>query len=193
MKELLKGRTPHAVTQGGTAIYRIIEAGYHPKYTDEKGHSDGFSLSTYDVGWFRIALPPGARLTIAPLANDAEIRNVTSGMACCYVGFPAYKPRDYARPTQVVARVNVGNIVRTMNFRLEQAEFKQSWLWEHNMYSWGGSSGSPIFNRDGRVVAVNFAGSKVRQQVGGAQYYVDAVAAEKWAVRVDKLRECLPD
>lgn len=185
ISQLLKKEVPaYVVAQGGKTRYQVIQAGFHPDYDKEsKGKY------TPDVGWLKVRLPPGTQLTSSTLASDAALKSTQAGAACCYIGFPSYQESDYSTPSQVVARVYVGNIVRNMNAHREHSDFQGAFVYEHNMHSWGGASGSPIFNGDGNVIALHFSGASVQDSTGE---WIRSVASSKYAIRVDRLRECLP-
>jgi len=193
---LKQGFRPVVVGQGGEPRLEIIEAKMHPDY-EQNGE--------VDVAWLRVKVPSDVELTVAQLATDYELANITGGTEACYIGFPAYNRLSYKTPEAVLARVYVGNIVRVMTPDKEVGSFSQAYEFEHNMYSWGGASGSPVFNRDGKVIALHYSSGNVSAAAhltagegnNTESYPVEitgmrSFASEKFAVRVDKLREILP-
>ena len=82
-------------------------------------------------------------------------------------------------------------IWRLMSLDQEFAEFQDARLIEHDMYSWGGASGSPIFNSAKRVVAVHFAGLPVLESESGQ--FRKQQASIKQGIRVDALRDVLKE
>ncbi len=185
VKKLLKlSASVFVVAQGGKRRYRVYEAGCHPGYD-----SSSMLGKLTDVGWLRVQLA-GDRLKPVKLASSAEIYSLKPGLACCYMGFPVFihvegknwEKSDYARPEHVVVRAYSGNIVRCLGANKKMAPPQKQHLIEHNMHSWGGASGSPVFSATGKVVALHFAAD-----------YANGVARSKWAVRVDRLIEALPE
>jgi hypothetical protein len=94
---------------------------------------------------------------------------------------------DYLGPdgfSRVNARTYQGTLNRLLTFQQTRGTFADQ-LWpEHDMASWGGASGSPIFNRSGKVVALHNAGLLVRGQKHAAN-------PNKGAIRVDLLRDLM--
>lgn len=176
-KSLRHRETAFVLSQGGTRKYDIIEARWHSRYSDGD--------KSPDVGILKVRLPPGQTLPVCvDLASEADLRAVKAGSPLCYIGFPQYEETDYiARPSKVVARVYQGNLNRILTFTEDRGSFPDQQLFEHDMYSWGGSSGSPIFDVRGKVVAIHFWGDPVNS--------TKQVASPKYAVRIDLLRELL--
>jgi hypothetical protein len=153
---------PTVIAQGGLRSYPIklnfVQS--HPHY-DPRDEIN----TQLDVGWFRVEVPPGEKLSCAILANEDELRQIKVGNQCCYIGFPMYNSDDYSKLAQVVPRVYVGNIDRLMNPRRQQGGFSEAYVIEHTMYAWHGASGSPIFNKAGHVIALLNAGDPVKKSV----------------------------
>lgn len=167
------------VSPGGKREFPIIGSKAHRQYA-ESGDS-----MTPDVGVLRVRLTGNPKLVEIPLANDRELRAVKQGAPLCYIGYPVFYPSDYSKLKTVVPRIFQGNIVRWMDLHEEEADADESVLMEHDMFSWGGASGSPIFGACGKAIALHFAGGTVhgeRQQ-----------ASIKFGIRVDLLREVLEE
>ncbi|HUZ17714.1 MAG TPA: FHA domain-containing protein [Spirochaetia bacterium] len=179
------------ISQGGVKQLRVASVECHPLYED----SDNVGYKTPDVAILRATLPGGQGLdSVVQLANEKELRELQIGSALCYIGFPQYQS-EYASLDEVNARIYQGRLNRLLTMEEKRGEFANQHLIEHDMYSWSGASGSPIFNAKGKVVAVHFASNRVIRKmdvVGTKQSIVVAdqnPAGPKWGMRVDLLRE----
>jgi hypothetical protein len=154
---------------------------------DAKWHASYSSVGPFtpDVGVLKVDLPFGQTVpTVAQLAPEEDLRELSSGSPLCYIGFPGYDGTDYlSKLSKVNARTYQGRLNRLMTLSEEQGEYATQQLVEHDMWSWPGSSGSPIFNKRGKVVALHFAGDFVNR--------AKAVASPKYGMRADLLKEVL--
>jgi hypothetical protein len=179
VKEWLgEGKEVLLIAQAGVRKYRVTGSTWHAGY--EKGRR--FSP---DVGLLTVTLPPGETVpTVVELATREELRQLEPGALLCYIGFPAFEDNhSYESLAKVDARIYTGNLVRILTLQEEKGDFPQRFLLEHTMLSWPGASGSPIFNRQGKVVALHFAGIPVEGR--------RAAASVKMAMRVDLLAPLL--
>lgn len=175
---LRRGKRAVVISQGGGRTFRITEAIAHGGYRDTPS---GFSP---DVGILKVEVPDGKSIPAwTNLATDEELRQMEIGAPLVYIGFPVFANSDYDSLSKVNARFYRGHLVRTLTLSEEKGHFGSQQLLEHDMLSWGGASGSPLFNKQGKVVALHFAGNKVEGR--------RAAASPKWAMRVDLLREVL--
>jgi V8-like Glu-specific endopeptidase len=204
IQSLAHSLKPVLIAQGGLRTYPIVVAQSHPFY-----NSGDQINKQYDVGWFRVQLAPGEQLAFLKLATEEELRALKVGSPCCYIGFPSYTDEDYSSEAgiareKVVARVYSGSVVRMMSPRRQKEGFTSDFVIEHTMYAWHGSSGSPIFNKEGHVIALLHSGDFVEKQVfiesvdaQGRKVDVpfkqkqQEVAGVTFGVRVDKLRDAL--
>jgi S1-C subfamily serine protease len=171
---LKKGKTAVLVSQEGQK-YPVTASRYHPHYSEGRGH-------TPDVGVLTANVPAGAPV-IVEVATDTELRQLEVGSPLCYIGFPVFQESDYDSLKKVNARVYQGRLNRLLTLAEERGEFGVQQLLEHDMFSWGGASGSPIFDKRGKVVALHFAGNLVDGK--------RSPASPKWGIRVDLLREVM--
>ena len=79
-----------------------------------------------------------------------------------------------------------GTVNRLMNFAGEQGTHETNFVVQHDMTAAGGASGSPIFNRDGKVVAIHNSGIEMVQ---GKIRLV--TVSSRGAMRIDLLNELL--
>jgi pSer/pThr/pTyr-binding forkhead associated (FHA) protein len=176
---ILKGGKVELISQGGKRVYKVIDAKQHPRYT---------GIKSPDVGLLKIELPAGQKVpTVVPLATESDLRELTSGSPLCYIGFPMYTRTDYdSKLTKAVARTYQGRLNRLLTFTEEQGDFATQQFLEHDMLSYKGASGSPIFNKRGRVVALLNSGA-----VFPANEAVAPSDPAKGAIRVDLLQELM--
>jgi pSer/pThr/pTyr-binding forkhead associated (FHA) protein/V8-like Glu-specific endopeptidase len=106
---------------------------------------------TPDVGWLKIE---GALPKTVALASAAEYQGLGTGDQMYTYGFPG-RLADVAAPEATFVEGVVGRIT-TLDGRVGDA--KQAQLIQHSAFTSGGTSGSPIFNSAGHVVAVNTGG-----------------------------------
>ena len=178
--------------------YEIVDATIHPAYAAftamlaaaDKQASSGMirevELSpAYDVA---ILIPdkqdgiPDA----LPLAGDKALSTLHAGEPIAYVGYPAENlvSFDVNAPTPT-SQVGIITSVRTF-FLTEEGGPEQ--LIEHSLPSAGGASGSPIFNRDGQVIALLSGGNNISNKEAGR---IPNAALVNFAQRVDLLRDLI--
>ncbi|HVY48775.1 MAG TPA: trypsin-like peptidase domain-containing protein, partial [Minicystis sp.] len=79
------------------------------------------------------------------------------------------------------------HIGRVTNARGWPSSFGQAWLIEHDAQTTAGTSGSPIFDARGKVIAIN-EGSYTQQDRGGGG---PRESPYKIAIRIDLLNQLL--
>jgi len=132
---------------GDPKMFRVARHEGHPKY---KHH--GMSI-TPDVGLF--VLEDDDAKTMVKLADKNELKKLGTGDSLFVIGFPG-RTMDEASPVAVFMFSHVGRITDALGQRAES--FEDSWLVQHEGQSTPGPSGSPIFNSEGKVVAINAGG-----------------------------------
>jgi len=110
----------------------------------------GASISP-DVGWLKVA---GGLARVVTLAPAAEYQRLSTGDPMFTYGFPG-RLADAAAPEATFVEGVVGRIT-TLDGRSGDA--KEAQLIQHSAFTSGGTSGSPIFDAEGRAVAVNTGG-----------------------------------
>jgi hypothetical protein len=180
-KLLTNGGKALLIAQGAVRRYSVREAATHPGYA-------GAALGrvTPDVGLLTVDLPPGEPpLKTVELASDADLRQLEDGAPLCYIGYPGFEgDRFFESPGAMDARIYTGHLVRHQPLDDSEArDFAHARHLEHDMFSWGGASGSPIFNQAGKVVAIHYRGDFIE---GHKQ-----AASPKWAMRIDLLQPLL--
>ncbi|MFI4860431.1 MAG: trypsin-like peptidase domain-containing protein [Phycisphaerales bacterium JB063] len=114
------------------------------------GNLEPFHLgSSYDVAVLTTTTPAGTPL---PLAKEDELRGLDQGTEIAYIGFPLEGLAG--------ARINnppemhIGRLTSLTNLVYESDTFENSLILNHSLPIVGGSSGSPIFSKDGKVIGL---------------------------------------
>lgn len=134
-----------------------------------------------DVGWLRVV---GSLPALATLAAPAEYRAVRTGDAMFSYGFPG-RLADADAPEATFVEGVVGRVT-TIDGRA--GSVADTRLIQHSAFSSGGTSGSPIFNAAGKVVAVNTGGySETVETKGGSSSR--SLAGYNFGMRVDLVEQ----
>ncbi len=126
------------------------------------------------------------------LANTETLHALKPGEPIAYLGFPMESlvkgNMDMDNP---VASFQSGNIVAVTDFSMKRFDKEGNYLIRHNLPSAGGASGSPIFTRNGEVIALHYAANyawPVQAKNGGMKVSRTPSAAHiNFGVRVDLL------
>lgn len=125
-----------------------------------------------------------------PLAKTETLHSLKSGEPVAFLGFPMEKlSEDNVNIDNPVASMQSGIIVAVSDFEMKDAGKDGNYLIRHNLPSTGGASGSPIFNKNGEVIALLFAGNVIGQITKSGQIERAPSAAQiNFAVRADLLK-----
>lgn len=152
-----------------------------------------------DVALVRIDTE-GASLVPLPLSDENELRRLRIGTQVGTIGYPGELMSQY-----VAAQASTGELIRAqatfkdgwigriLDFRGGRAPFETSFSIQHSASLSGGTSGSPMFTKDGHVVALHNAGTDFYVRVkseGGADERTERLSSPAqigWAVRADLL------
>ena len=181
-------------------------------YVLQNGHADvrlkiermkriaGFSPNSAgispDVGWLKV----DGKLPIpVTLASKAELGGVATGDQMYTYGFPG-RLADVSAPEATFVEGVVGRIT-TLDGRVPGppgTKEAQGQLIQHSAYTSGGTSGSPIFNGAGHVVAVNTGGyadapSAAAKPGGEAQVVSRSLPGYNFGMRVDLVEDLLKE
>lgn len=150
------------------------------------GQPEYFHLgSAYDVGLLPTKTDAGPPL---PLAKEDDLRGLDHGTEIAYIGFPL--------EGLVGARINnppemhIGRLTSLTNLVQEADTFENALILNHSLPIVGGSSGSPIFSRDGKVIGLISHGAMAFvNNVSGVRTRI--VMGFNYGQRVTMLREML--
>ena len=177
--------TYFALPNGGRGEHLAISQMWrHPGYQPEGRHPSA------DVGIVQIE---GAVPVQVSLAGIGQVQHVRVGDEIYVYGFPG----DLVDVSSPVATITNGVVGRMVAFDGSGAEFADAQLIQHSAFTSPGTSGSPIFDRDGAVIAVNagtFRTAQQQQVVGPLGPQSQTVLTEsgyKYGVRVDLLSSLL--
>ena len=123
----------------------IVQSEHHPAYYP------GIKTIGADVGLLRVSQDLPA---LAHFASDRDLHRLESGDVMFTYGFPG-RLAEVASPNATLVRGVIGRVTR-LDGRLGDAS--QNVLIQHSAFTSGGTSGSPIFDERGRVIAVNAGG-----------------------------------
>lgn len=115
-----------------------------------------------------------------PLAADETDRGIPVG----YIGYPTEGVKNNL--DLPASYQGTGEITGFLGVLAESAKRGNETYMRHSLATLGGSSGSPIFNSTGQVVAINFAGDVQGEDANGNRR---AVPGFKYAIPVDIVRE----
>ena len=141
-------------------------------------------LQTSDIGFGSIE----RRVT---LATSSEVYRLRVGDPIATLGFPGELQGGETEDISPIATFKNGTISALRPpYQGETFTSRDTYIVQHNLDLSGGTSGSPIFDARGRVIAINNAGIDVIFDIDGRQAQVSQ-AALGFGIRADKIRELL--
>ena len=165
----------------GDVGFPVSDMKAHPGYRQ----SDQNAL-THDVG---IAIISGKAAVVLTMATQQELSAMGAGDDLYLIGFPG-RLMDSSHPQ---ATFLTGHVGRVTNASGRPGAFADNWLVQHDAQTTHGTSGSPVFNGKGHVVAVN-AGSYLEndeETVSGRKTDVVRASPYKFGMRIDLLNALL--
>ncbi|HZF56724.1 MAG TPA: FHA domain-containing protein [Polyangiaceae bacterium] len=161
----------------GEVSFSVSDMRPHPAYRE----GDANSL-TPDVGIITIA---GRAAVVLEIASAAELQAAGAGDDVYLIGFPG-RLMDAQNPSATFLAANIGRITASSG---RPGVFAENWLIQHDASTTQGTSGSPVFNGRGKVIAVNAGGYTENddETIAGRKTEVVRASPYKFGMRVDLL------
>jgi S1-C subfamily serine protease len=153
----------------------------HPGYRQRDQHA-----ITPDVGIVHI---DGRAATVLQMASASELSSLGAGDDVYLIAFPG-RLMDTSNPAATFLAAHVG---RVTNAGGRRGSFGDNWLVQHDAGTTHGTSGSPIFNGRGQVIAINAGGylESDAETVAGRKTEVVKASPYKFGMRIDLLNAIL--
>jgi len=166
---------------GGRISFSVSSMRAHPAYRD----TDEQSL-TPDIG---IVTIDGRAATVLELATSQELTSVGAGDDIYLLGFPG-RLMDANNPAATFLAAHIGRIT---NAQGRPSALADAWLIQHDASTTKGTSGSPIFDGRGKVVAINAGGylEGENETIAGRKTEVVKASPYKFGMRIDLLNAIL--
>jgi hypothetical protein len=161
----------------GQVRFSVTDMRPHPGFRD----TDAENL-TQDVGIVQIA---GRAAIVLDVATPAELAAAGAGDGVYLIGFPG-RLMDPTNPAATFLAAHVGRITDSSG---RPGAFAATWLLQHDAPTTHGTSGSPVFNAQGKVIAVNAGGylEGDHEKIAGRKTEVVKASPYKFAIRIDQL------
>lgn len=165
----------------GEVSFGVSNMRMHPGYRE----GDANSL-TPDVGVVTIA---GRAAVVLEIATATELAAAGAGDDVYLIGFPG-RLMDAQNPAATFLAANIGRITTSAG---RPGAFGDNWLIQHDASTTQGTSGSPIFNGRGKVIAVNAGGYTENddETIAGRKTEVVRASPYKFGMRADLLEVLL--
>lgn len=172
------GRVTAVENEGrGQVSFTVSDMRPHPQYreADEKN-------ITPDVGVVVIA---GRAAAVVDIATPQELSAAGAGDDVYLIGFPG-RLMDSTNPAATFMAANIGRITNAAG---RPGAFGESWLVQHDASTTAGTSGSPIFNGKGKVIAINAGAYREgdSEVIAGRKTDVVKASPYKFGMRIDLL------
>lgn len=167
------------ITINGTSkSYDVVKWGIHPDYNERENNYNP------DVAVLTIA---GQHTTTFKIASPKKLHELKRGCPIAFLGFPMENlDNNNINLDKPAATMQSGIISNVTDFSLrEQKDPAANVFIRHNLPATGGASGSPIFTKDGKVVAMLYGGNVIYKKESGER--TPSAAQINFAVRIDLL------
>lgn len=176
-----RGEQVAAYVNHGSEGVPVSRMWRHPRYDGDLPHSP-------DIGLVRIG---GQTAQQVEIADMNRLRQLSAGDDVFVLGFPSAIAEDGAP----VAGLTTGVVGRVTQFDGTSATPDRGHLVSHSAFSDDGTAGSPVFDREGQVVAINAGNFRARRRVVDTGTHVTRTVESDtpyaWAVRADLLIQLL--
>ncbi len=159
----------------GDVKFDVIDMRAHPSYRQGDPNT-----ITPDVGVVTIR---GRAAMVLELATQTELQAMGAGDDVYLIGFPD-RLMDVSNPAATFLAAHIGRVTGAAG---RPVPYKDNWLIQHDASSTRGTTGSPIFNGQGKVVAIN-AGEYLEegeQKIAGRNIEVVKASPYKFGMRID--------
>ena len=157
--------------------FRVAKVQAHPRYNPAEGSGE------FDVAVLEIV---GSTDCYFDVATKRELHSLRPGVPVASAGFPMEGLHDL-NIDKPEASYAAGYIKKTTDFDNKDAGTENNRSIVHSIPTVGGSSGSPIFNARGEVVAVLWGASHVGVNDQGER--MSSAALQNFAVRIDQIED----
>lgn len=172
-----KGGTLVALENEGRGVARfdVIDMRAHPGYR----HDDPNAL-TPDVGVVTIR---GKAAVVLEMATKQDLLASGAGDEVYLIGFPG-RLMDATNPAATFLAAHIGRITGATG---RPTAYADNWLLQHDASSTRGTTGSPIFNSQGKVIAINAGGylEGDEEKIAGRKTEVVKESPYKLGMRID--------
>lgn len=159
----------------GEVTFDVTDMRPHPSYRQGDPNS-----ITPDVGVVTIR---GRAAIVLEIATQKELSVIGAGDDVYLIGFPD-RLMDVSNPAATFLAAHIGRVTGAAG---RPVPYKDNWLVQHDASSTKGTTGSPIFNGQGKVVAIN-AGEYLEegeQKIAGRNIEVVKASPYKFGMRID--------
>jgi len=165
----------------GAVRFDVTEMRVHPSYRP----ADPDKI-TPDVGIVTIR---GRAAVVLDIATKQELSVIGAGDDIYLIGFPG-RLMDATNPAATFLAAHVG---RVTNASGRPGTSQDTWLVQHDAATTRGTSGAPIFNGQGKVVAVNSGGylEEGEEKIAGRKTEVVKASPYKFGMRIDLVEALL--
>ena len=165
----------------GEVKFDVVDMRPHASYRQGDPNS-----ITPDVGVVTIR---GRAAMVLDIATQQELTASGAGDDVYLIGFPD-RLMDVSNPAATFLAAHIGRVTGAAG---RPVPYKDNWLVQHDASSTRGTTGSPIFNGQGKVIAIN-AGEYLEegeQKIAGRNIEVVKASPYKFGMRIDLIEALL--
>lgn len=165
----------------GEVKFDVVDMRPHPSYRQGDPNS-----ITPDVGVVTIR---GRAAMVLEIATQKELSVSGAGDDVYVIGFPD-RLMDVSNPAATFLAAHIGRVTGAAG---RPVPYKDNWLVQHDASSTRGTTGSPIFDGQGKVIAIN-AGEYLEegeQKIAGRNIEVVKASPYKFGMRIDLIEALL--